>query len=276
MLERLASIGIMVAACVVGACGSNQVLLRKVDLLEQQVGDLQKSQGRLSGRIDELQIQVSLLSKKLAARPAAGRAPVSPLPVAARSVARPASHRRPQDSTAGSGAFRGPMREIDPHQVQERLPPRPPPRDARQRRGPRMSLSIEEPGGSDEHKVLGAFQQAAALHNRGEHQRAVSALQAFAQANPEHPYAIEALFLAGRSRMALGETERAQDAFIVLAQHHPGSERAPGALLLAGGCQERLGRNRTARSTYLQLIQSYPLTGEAAEANRRLKALRVR
>lgn len=139
-----------------------------------------------------------------------------------------------------------------------------------------MTLSVEEPGGSDEHTVVEAFRRAAGLHHQGRHHRAVKALDAFVQANPEHPYAIEALFLAGRSRMALGETARARDGFLQLAQHHPASERAAGALLLAGRCQEELGRHRTARSTYLQLIQSYPLTGEASEANRRLKALRVR
>lgn len=271
MLERLASIGIMVAACASSACSPKQALLRKVDLLEKQVGDLHRSQGRMNGRIDELQIQLSLLAKKLAARPAAKSAPATHAPSAMRNGTRPAPRPRLQETIVDSGVFRGRMREIDPHQVQERLPSRPRPA----RRGPGMRLSVEEPDGIDERTVREAFRRATSLHNRAEHHQAVEALQAFAQAYPEHPYAIEALFLAGRSRMALGETERAEDDFVVLAQRHPASERAPGALLLAGRCQEQLGRPRTARSTYLQLIQSYPLTGEAAEANRRLKALRV-
>jgi tol-pal system protein YbgF len=264
------------AVCCTSGCGSTERLTRKVSLLEDRVSDLQKSHRDINGRIDELQIQLSLLNRKLVpAKTGGGLSVETPaLKVVRLKPAKPSS--KPATKKKGKESrplkLSGPMDEVDPYLVDERLPVD---HGAARRSLFQAEMTIhEEQGGEDEEMAARAYSLAAAHYHRSEYRKAIEALKLFVQNRPEHPFTTEALFLIGKSRLALGDVKQAQGDFIVLARKHPRSERAAGALLMAGQCQEKLGWPKEARSTYLQLVESYPLSGEAVEANRRLKALR--
>ena len=110
---------VLLAGLCLAGCAANERVTRQVTLLEQKTEDLQRAQDRLNQRIDDLQIQMSLMSRKLSAR-----APAETLPSLQVVKMRPAGRREqaPVLKTPWPALRGRPMPEIDPYQVDERLP----------------------------------------------------------------------------------------------------------------------------------------------------------
>ena len=155
---------------------------------------------------------------------------------------------------------------VDPDSVSERLPVD---HDAARR-----PLLGPDPDGENEETIRRKFSHACSFYNAADYRTAISALYYFIELYPEHPLSIDAQHLVGEAQMAQGKLHEAERAFNLLAQQYPKSKRAISALLMMGRCEEKLGQIKQARSTYLQLVEAYPLSQEAAEANRRLQAMR--
>jgi tol-pal system protein YbgF len=155
---------------------------------------------------------------------------------------------------------------VDPKNVSEKLSV-----DLRAARRPILGL---DPDGEDDETIVSKFGHACSFYNAADFKTAVSALNYFIEFYPEHPLAIDALHLLGESKLAQGKVQEARATFDALTERHPESKRAISALFMMGKCEEKLGKVKQARSTYLQVVQAYPLSREAAEANRRLQAMR--
>ncbi len=247
-------------------CGANQRLVNRLEMLEKKMGDIQRSQGKMIERIDEIEIQISLLAKKFEYRQnstheknlSLGGELVTEDPDVVHS-AKVHAQRKPAPKIR---SYEKLMAELDPRIVSERLPPDPATQTTKQNMRP-----VHDRASRD----LARAQQA---YTHSDHKQVVAILVEWLQQYAEHPDVAKARYILGNSRIVLGDLDKAQGDFTIIAEKYPKDRNAPQALFMAGRCQERLGRLRQARSTYLQLVESYPLTKEAADANQRLKALR--
>jgi tol-pal system protein YbgF len=247
-------------------CAPTGRLNARVDLMEKEVADLHQMNRRILKRFDEMQMQLSLFKKKLV-RPASGTQGVGPRVPELKVVKlhpgnkgfwvdRPRSKKVSVTSTS----------LVDPKNVSEKLPV-----DLRAARRPILGL---DPDGEDDETIVSKFGHVCSFYNAADFKTAVSALNYFIELYPEHPLAIDALHLLGESKLAQGKVQEARATFDALTERHPESKRAISALFMVGKCEEKLGKVKQARSTYLQVVQAYPLSREAAEANRRLQAMR--
>jgi TolA-binding protein len=273
-----------------------------MDLLEQQLSDQRAMSKRTERRLDDLQIQVTLLARRLdgrrsSARPAAVPEAADTPELKVVRLSPPALVLRQDGSQTGRQVKRrAPKRrkawkltetkldEVDPAEVTERLPVD---RAAakRQLSGPVMRLSVadDEPEPTtvaaqapDPEDALAAkaFSQAFQLYRSNDFGAAARALAAFAGRYPDHPMAGDSLYYAGKAQLMIGQNGRAERHFVELARSFPEGKYSAEALLLAGRCQEKLGHDNKARGTYLQLVDAFPLTKQAGEANQRLRSIR--
>lgn len=103
---------------------------------------------------------------------------------------------------------------------------------------------------------------------------AVIMLQEFAQQNPHHPHADNALYFSGIGLHALGDLESASRLFERVLQDHPAGDARMEAMLKLAECRARLDRQDDARVLYQKLIQTWPGTPAASQAQQRLASLR--
>lgn len=247
-------------------CASTDRLNARLDLMEKEVTDLHQMNRRLLKRLDELQMQLSLLKKKLL-QPAAGSKSVLPrLPALKVVKLHPDQNGMLVDRPRAKQTPASQAAIVDPEKVSERL--------AVDHAAARRPLLGIDPDGEDEETILSKFGHACSFYTAADFKTAVSALNYFVELYPEHPLAVDAMHLVGEAKLAQGDFQEAQRAFNALTERHPKSKRAISALLMVGECEEKLGYVKQARSTYLQLVEAYPLSREAAEANRRLQAMR--
>lgn len=241
-------------------CASTDRLNARIDLMEKEVADLHQANQRLDNRLDEMQMQLSLIRKNL--KQASGLPQMPDLKVV---KLHPEKNKFMVDRPIRKQPVRmgGP---VDPDSVSERLTVD---HDAANR-----PLFGPDPDGESEETIQRKFKHACSFYNAADYRTAISALYYFIELYPEHPLSIDAQHLVGEANMAQGKLREAERAFDLLAQQHPKSKRAISALLMMGKCEEKLGQVKRARSTYLQLVEAYPLSQEAAEANRRLQAMR--
>jgi tol-pal system protein YbgF len=280
---RFVSFFVATTLLVLGAgCASTEHLTKRVSLLEKEVADLHRANRDMGKRLDEIQIQLSLLLKKIVvkadAQPKSSmvRGPMPRLKVVKlRPDATGADNRHRVKSRS---VARGPRPvPVEPHEVTERLQV-----DTSAAKLPLMGGLTVEPGqdgvmeedqGYDEESIRQELNQALLELKNRRHSEAIGALIRFSHQYPEHPLAADALYALGQARFAQGDYQDAQVDFSAVSRQHPESRLAAGSMLMAARCQEKLGRRKDARSVYLQLVQAYPLTEEAAEANRRLQSI---
>ena len=76
--------------------------------------------------------------------------------------------------------------------------------------------------------------------------------------------------------LAAGKHEDALSELLKVSHQYAHEAEVAEAMLLAGRCLEASGQRELAVEQYGRLIEKYPKTPFAAEARRRLKALRIR
>jgi tol-pal system protein YbgF len=265
----------ILASAALLCCGASERTVLRLDNMEKDVSDVRRAQHALSQRVDELQIQISILNRKLEGRP------VSTAPKAGERAAEAAPslnvvRLHPPAPPPPPPSPRS-LPAVDPDQVEERLPvdtaaarrpllgPPPEPVPVRE-----FVIDRQDQGVARAKEFDAAFSS----YRVADYDTALPALQAFARKYAGHELAADALVFLGRAQLNLGQVEEARGTFEALVKEYPKSPRAAEALLLDGRCFERSGRTDEARGVYLQLVQAYPLSSEAAEANRRLESIR--
>ncbi len=108
------------------------------------------------------------------------------------------------------------------------------------------------------------YRRGYALYTAGNYPAAESALEQFADANPKHARASNALFWAGRSMLAQGRTADAAKAFLSGYQQFPRGARAHNSLLWLAKSLTDLKQPAAACQALDQLQASYPdrITGQ--------------
>jgi hypothetical protein len=97
-------------------CASQQPLLSRLDLMEKEIADLHLANRKINQRMDELQIQLSLIDKKLSRRGAQGRPKLKVVKL------KPGKTTKKTKTQIKCPNRQGSMKEIDPRKVSERLP----------------------------------------------------------------------------------------------------------------------------------------------------------
>lgn len=95
----------------------------------------------------------------------------------------------------------------------------------------------------------------------------------FAEENPKHPRADNALYFAGVGQMGLEDYDAAARSFDRLLKQYPAGDAVVDALLKLAECRVRLNKPQEARALYGEVISHYPGTAAATQAESRLASL---
>ncbi|HZH02426.1 MAG TPA: tetratricopeptide repeat protein, partial [Myxococcaceae bacterium] len=91
----------------------------------------------------------------------------------------------------------------------------------------------------------------------------IARLRAFAQENPRHPQADNALYFSGLGMMGMGDHEEAAQLFASLVEQFPAGDAVVEATLRLAECRERLKNVTDAKALYTRVITRYPGTAAA-------------
>ncbi len=149
--------------------------------------------------------------------------------------------------------------------VEPAPPPPPPPPPATG-----SPIAVESDFGRSENAD---YRTGLALHQRGEHQKAVQTLKSLVNKNPKSEVVPYAQYWIGESYFAQGKYNEAILAYNEILVGWPKSDRVPAALLRQAAAFAELGDKIDARLILQKLIAEHPNTTEAARAKRELLAL---
>ncbi|WP_430384129.1 tetratricopeptide repeat protein [Archangium violaceum] len=136
------------------------------------------------------------------------------------------------------------------------------------------SAPADEPKEQVDSIVLDAlFDQAVAALRTGNVEGGVERLLGFAQENPRHPRADNALYFGGLGQMGLKDYATAAKSFERLIATYPAGDAVLDGMLRLAECRLRLDQKEDARALYTRILTQFPGTAAANQAEQRLASL---
>jgi TolA-binding protein len=117
------------------------------------------------------------------------------------------------------------------------------------------------------------FEQAVSALRTGNVEVGVTRLQAFAEANPRHPRADNALYFAGLGMSGLNDHAGGALLFERLIETYPAGDAVLDGMLRLAECRLKLNQRDDARALYTRVITQFPGTAAATQAEQRLASL---
>lgn len=117
------------------------------------------------------------------------------------------------------------------------------------------------------------FEQAVAALRTGNVEPGVAKLQSFAELNPRHPRADNALYFAGLGMIGMNDHEGAAQVFVRLIETYPAGDAVLDGMLRLAECRLKLNQREEARALYTRVITQFPGTAAATQAEQRLASL---
>ncbi|RKG98875.1 hypothetical protein D7Y13_38920 [Corallococcus praedator] len=117
------------------------------------------------------------------------------------------------------------------------------------------------------------YEHAVALLRTGNVEGGVDQLTRFAEENPRHPRADNALYFTGLGQMGLQDTASAAKTFERLIKTYPAGDAILDGMLRLAECRVRLNQAVDARALYTRVVTQFPGTAAATQAEQRLAAL---
>ncbi len=117
------------------------------------------------------------------------------------------------------------------------------------------------------------FEQAVAALRTGNVEGGVTRLHAFAEQNPRHPRADNALYFSGLGQMGLKDHASAVKSFERLIASYPAGDAVLDGMLRLAECRLRLNQKDDARALYTRILTQFPGTAAATQAEQRLASL---
>jgi TolA-binding protein len=117
------------------------------------------------------------------------------------------------------------------------------------------------------------YERSVALLRTGNVEGGVDQLTRFADANPRHPRADNALYFAGLGQMGLQDAASAAKTFERLIKTYPAGDAIQDGMLRLAECRVRLNQAVDARALYTRVVTQFPGTAAATQAEQRLAAL---
>jgi TolA-binding protein len=137
-----------------------------------------------------------------------------------------------------------------------------------------VSTTTDEPKEQVDSAVLDAeFEQAVAALRTGNVEGGVEHLLRFAEENPRHPRADNALYFSGLGMVGLKDHASAAKIFVRLIESYPAGDAVLDGMLRLAECRLRLDQKDDARALYTRILTQFPGTAAATQAEQRLASL---
>ena len=118
-----------------------------------------------------------------------------------------------------------------------------------------------------------SFEQAMAALRTGNVEGGVANLLGFAEQNPRHARADNALYFSGLGQMGLKDYSSAAGTFERLITRYPAGDAMLDGMLRLAECRLRLEQKDDARALYTRILTQFPGTAAATQAEQRLASL---
>jgi TolA-binding protein len=262
MLWRLLA---AVPLCSLAACATPSASQADVAALRAELRALREQQSRMSEKLERMERSASVLS----ARPAPAKAAAAePAPAAPAASAPSRAHEvpaltvvklKPKGEPAPSLPVQVSVVEPDDEQMEMFV----------------SSAPEESPAAEPANTALldAEFEQAVAALRTGNVEAGAARLQAFAEQNPRHAHADNALYFGGLGLMGLKDLEGASRLFERLINTYPAGDAVLDGMLRLAECRLKLKQPEDARALYTRVMTQFPGTAAAAQAEQRLASL---
>jgi TolA-binding protein len=280
VLERLPIIRRLLAVvplCALAACAHDSASQADMAALKAELRAMREQQARMGERLERIERSSAVIRARPAQAPAAS-SPQAPAKA-------PASQAAPSSSTShvdvpdltvvklkpkGEPAPALPTKvavvEPDSEQVELFVSSSPEPSEPASEQG-RAPSPVNT-------AVLDAeFEQAVAALRTGNVEPGVAKLQSFAEQNPRHPRADNALYFAGLGMVGLNDHGGAALVFERLIETYPAGDAVLDGMLRLAECRLKLNQREDARALYTRVITQFPGTAAATQAEQRLASL---
>jgi len=117
------------------------------------------------------------------------------------------------------------------------------------------------------------FEQALSALRTGNVEGGILRLERFAEENPRHPQADNALYFSGLGHVGLKDYAQAAVAFEQLIAKYPAGDAVLDGMLRLAECRVRLKQPSDAKALYTRVLTLYPGTAAATQAEQRLASL---
>jgi TolA-binding protein len=246
---------LLTASLAASGCAAGSAAQGELSELKSELRAMREENARVARRLERLESRQEVTAAvRGAASPHAAPAerPVSEIPALA------VVKLKPRHAPAPPLKTEVPVAEPAPETLENLEPPSPPAKE----------LPNEDP-------ALGeaAFENALSSLNTGDLAGGVNQLLAFADEQPRHPKADNALYFASVGLLGMGATDDAIRMLTRMLSDYPAGDAVVDAMLKLGECHLKLRQQNEARAVYDKLISSYPGTAAAIAARQRLASL---
>lgn len=259
--------------CALCACATTAPTQAEVNALRTELRALRESQSRLMERLERLEAHEAV--ERARAAGGAKAAPPKPEGTGEALVATPelaVVKLKPRAEPAPKLPTQVPVVEPDTDQVEMFISNVPD--GASSSGGATMVASGDEEAEPKDPEVLEAeYEKAVSLLRTGNVEGGVERLRRFAEENPRHPRADNALYFSGLGQVGLNDFKEAAKTFERLIQTYPAGDAMLDSMLRLAECRVRLNQAADARALYTRVVTQFPGTAAATQAEQRLAAL---
>ncbi len=270
IIRRLLAIAPLCALSACATTGSAQS--SEMAELKAEVRAMRETQSRLEKRLERLELHASVTQARAAA----------PVRESAATVAAPAPEKgfatpdltvvklKPRNEPAPPLPTRVAVVEPSPDDMEMFISSAPEGGGSSSSGAPEE----DEPKEQLDTTVLDAeFDQAVAALRTGNVEGGVARLLRFAEDNPRHPRADNALYFGGLGQMGLKDHAAAAKSFERLIESYPAGDAVLDGMLRLAECRLRLNQKDDARALYTRILTQFPGTAAATQAEQRLASL---
>lgn len=246
--------------------------------LKAELRSMRDQQTRLNDRLERLERSNAVLRARSSPQaPAAAPSSAPQAPAKAPQASQPSSgvavpdltvvKLKPKDEPAPSLPTKVAVVEPDPDDVELFVSSSP------ESSGPAAPVSEPAPSPAVTAALDAEFEQAVAALRTGNVEPGVAKLQSFAEQNPRHPRADNALYFAGLGMIGMNDHEGAAQVFERLISTYPAGDAVLDGMLRLAECRLKLNQRDDARALYTRVITQFPGTAAATQAEQRLASL---
>jgi TolA-binding protein len=271
VLEPLPTIRRLLAVaplCALVACAAPSATQADMAALRTELRSMREQQARMGERLERMERSTSVLRAKPSQAPAAvpAQAPVpAPTPQPGARLDVPdltVVKLKPKAEPAPALATRVAVVEPDSDQTELFVSSSPESPEPASTPAPVNTAALDA-----------EFEQGVSALRTGSVELGVARLQAFAEQNPRHSRADNALYFAGLGMIGLKDNEGASLVFQRLIETYPAGDAVLDGMLRLAECRLKLNQREDARALYTRVITQFPGTAAATQAEQRLASL---
>jgi TolA-binding protein len=275
-LERLLIIRRLLAVvplCALAACAHDTASQADMAALKAELRAMRDQQARMGERLERLERSTAVLKARPSQAPAATASP-APAKAAAPQAQPPRSgvevpeltvvKLKPKSEPAPPLPTRVAVVEPDEGEVEMFVSSSP---------APSAPASAPALTPANTAALDAEFEQAVAALRTGNVAPGVAKLQSFAEQNPRHPRADNALYFAGLGMIGMNDHGGAALVFERLIETYPAGDAVLDGMLRLAECRLKLNQRDDARALYTRVITQFPGTAAATQAEQRLASL---